>query len=194
MKPIKYVFVGLLFCGCAQKNDSKNVDATVLEGDTWVSDCNYVASNQYLLESVSFSSGTYRAVLTLHLNSSCSNGIMDIVQVGSYSVGNPASGVAATEIDMTLQKISFKPLQWSLANQYNSLIYCGLSAWAPNVEADVTGKTCGTSTMPSRGKMTYDVYSISSQGMRMGGNDGVHDASTPSNRPVILSTTVYTKQ
>jgi hypothetical protein len=164
-----------------------------LEGGVWKTACSYSASGSYQINSASFSGGGFTQSSIVHSGSGCATALARFDITGTYVVGSSLNGSNVYPIDETLASMKLTVLDSSLLSSYNSATYCGYSDWAVGVAKDVTGRTCGSSVLPSVGSVNYDIYTIwpysipevgITQGtLNFGYNDTAHDGTSPSKRP-----------
>lgn len=203
MKNVLLLLTSLLVVSCAKLEELPFTDAK-LEGPLWATSCYSDTNGNYTKSSVRLSGGSYRHQATLYSDGSCSTPTADLIEIGSYQIGEAVvEGSMTYKLDRTYSSFKLKPRQPSLASGFNSQNFCGFNTWLLNVEHDVTGLTCGSSLMPNAGEKFYDVYviwpmtipgSVVEGDLNFGFTDTTYDGKTPQNRPTSVGDPTYRKQ
>jgi len=193
-----YVFIFLIpFLLACSKKEETSISSESVEGGTWISGCSYSGSS-YDIRSASFSGGQFTQSSTTYSSSGCSVALIKVDIAGTYVLGGKLSESSSSQkIDETLATVTITALDSSVVSTYNTAVLCGYSDWAVGVAKDVAGRSCGSSTMPAAGAVSYDIYYISDmdvpslgiyEGMlNFGYNDASHDGSSSAQRPDTLN-------
>jgi len=192
----------LIFCIVACTKPEIITDessASDIEGGTWLSGCGYSGS-YYEIRSSGLSGGQFTQSATAFGASGCASPIIKMDITGTYVLGGRLSETSGSfKIDYTLATFSLTPMDATVVTSYNTGSFCGFNDWALGVSKDVTGLTCNSSSIPSAGDMSYDIFqiyttSIPSAGivegeLNFGYYDASHDGTSDAQRPTSLDGT-----
>ena len=158
MKKILYVLLisllSLTIFSCAKKSDtSSSTTTTELEG-VWKTSC-YIDSDNlsYYITTISVTGTNLEIKDESHDDSSCNtdNGTL-VASFSSLSIGEEelsfSSGATGHKFTMNLASFKYTPETAADVSYVNTNSICGYSDWALNTEKDITGKTCGSLTIP----------------------------------------------
>ena len=159
MKKMIYVlvifFLSLTLFSCAKKSDTSSTTTTTteLEG-VWKTNC-YIDSDNlsyYYITTISVTGTNLEIKDEIHSDSSCNtdDGIL-ASNFSSLSIGEEisfSSGATGHKFTMNLDSIKYTPETTAAVISLLSDRTCGYGDWALNTEKDITGKTCGSLTIP----------------------------------------------
>ena len=169
MKKMIYVlvilFLSLTLFSCAKKSDtSSSTTTTELEG-VWKTSC-YIDSDNlsYYITTISVTGTNLEIKDEIHSDSSCNtdDGIL-ASNFSSLTIGeerNYSSGSTGHRFTMNLDSIKYTPETTASVISLLTDRTCGYGDWALNTEKDVTGKTCGSVTMPVANTTYLSMYKL----------------------------------
>lgn len=168
---------GVLFTLSAAKADIKSLDGK------WQTNC-YVESSQHLMDTIVIKGGAMSMVMQ-GFNDGCATPSMAVQVDSTYQIGAGSThALGADDIDITASKIILTYYNPSVIGQLKQVKFCGISDWEAGVAQDITGKTCGTTTLPKTGDRSYDIVELFDEKTLMTGNTTKEfDGSTPQKRP-----------
>jgi hypothetical protein len=68
--------------------------------------------------------------------------------------------------------------------------FCGIEDWSVGVAQDITGKTCGSTSLPKSGDRFYDIVQLlDGKTLATGNATKEFDGSTPEKRPQEINLT-----
>ena len=198
MKKMIYVlvilFLSLTLFSCAKKSDtSSSTTTTELEG-VWKTSC-YIDSDNlsYYITTISVTGTNLEIKDEVHSDSSCNtdDGIL-ASNFSSLSIGEErtySSGSTGHRFTMNLDSIKYTPETTAAVISLLTDRTCGYGDWALNTEKDITGNTCGSTTIPSANTTFLSQYKLVVNNLYLGefGITGSYPGS-------VKNTPVYIKQ
>ncbi|MFS4459592.1 hypothetical protein [Bdellovibrio sp. HCB2-146] len=197
----------LLLSGCMK--EELLLPSTDLTGGTWKSQCLSgtlaTGAPAHLQLTMTFDGTNQVMETTAYSSSNCTGSkLLGSTERYGYVVGGASSyNTDAIEIDYTLQSITAVVYSSSVATDFNNQSYCGTSTWTVGQAKNIEGLTCGTSTVPTAGTVSYDIYEIvkivdissgaGSGDLLIGMSDGTYDGSTPAKRHRYTAPIYFTK-
>ncbi len=162
---LKLVFFALvLITSCQVKTNSSSETSVGSLFGQWGprNNCVYVGSSTYMKETLTFNRDlTFINTYESFKDSGCYFSPVVTQKIyGTFNVVPTNSSETNGTMDSVIQTWVIVPTSSAAASSYNSLNYCGFNNWALNVEKNVTGLNCGTTTMPSAGTTEYSVYKV----------------------------------
>ena len=178
MKKMIYVlvilFLSLTLFSCAKKSDtSSSTTTTELEG-VWKTSC-YIDSDNlsYYITTISVTGTNLEIKDESHDDSSCNtdNGTL-VASFSSLSIGEEelsfSSGATGHKFTMNLASFKYTPETAADVSYVNTNSICGYSDWALNTEKDITGKTCGSFTIPVANTTYLSIYKLVGNNLYLG--------------------------
>ena len=178
MKKMIYVlvilFLSLTLFSCAKKSDtSSSTTTTELEG-AWKTSC-YIDSDNlsYYITTISVTGTNLEIKDESHDDSSCNtdNGTL-VASFSSLSIGEEelsfSSGATGHKFTMNLASFKYTPETAADVSYVNTNSICGYSDWALNTEKDITGKTCGSLTIPVANTTYLSIYKLVGNNLYLG--------------------------
>ena len=158
MKKMIYVlvilFLSLTLFSCAKKSDTSSTTTTTeLEG-AWQTSCYLGSDNLSYITTISVTGTNLEIKDESHDDSSCNtdNGTL-VASFSSLSIGEEelsfSSGATGHKFTMNLASFKYTPETAADVSYVNTNSICGYSDRALNTEKDITGKTCGSLTIPA---------------------------------------------
>ena len=169
MKKMIYVlvisFLSFTLFSCAKKSDTSSTTTTELEG-AWQTSC-YLnsADNLSYVTTISVTGTNLEIKDESHDDSSCNtdNGTL-VASFSSLSIGEEelsfSSGATGHKFTMNLASFKYTPETAADVSYANTNSICGYSDWALNTEKDITGNTCGSTTIPSANTTFLSQYKL----------------------------------
>ena len=192
-----YIILILIFSftifSCAKKSDTSSTTTTTteLEG-VWKTSC-YISSDNlsYYITSISVTGTNLEIKDEIHSDSSCNtdDGIF-ASNFSSLSIGEEisfSSGATGHKFTMNLDSIKFTPETTASVISLLTDRACGYGDWALNTEKDVTGKTCGSVTMPVANTTYLSMYKLVGNNFYLGtfGTTGSYPDGVSNEPPYI---------
>ena len=178
MKKMIYVlvisFLSFTLFSCAKKSDTSSTTTTTteLEG-AWQTSCYLGSDNLSYITTISVTGTNLEIKDESHDDSSCNtdNGTL-VASFSSLSIGEEelsfSSGATGHKFTMNLASFKYTPETAADVSYANTNSICGYSDWALNTEKDITGKTCGSLTIPVA-KTTYlSIYKLVGNNLYLG--------------------------
>ena len=162
------MFLSFTIYSCAKKSDSSSSSSTTeLEG-TWVKSCDggsyYRSTTFYYRDTVVVSGSNVTWKEEAHNDSNCSsdNYTRDWTYSNGLSIGDAVTYESGTNtgayFSMIFSGATETPNSSYDITWVNDNSYCGYSDWELNVAKDITGKTCGSSTIVSANTKLLSLY------------------------------------
>ena len=194
------MFLSFTIYSCAKKSDSSSSSSTTeLEG-TWVKSCDggsyYRSTTFYYKDTVVVSGSNVTWKEEAHNDSNCSsdNYTRDWTYSNGLSIGDAVTYESGTNtgayFSMIFSGATETPNSSYDITWVNDNSYCGYSDWELNVAKDITGKTCGSSTIVSANTKLLSLYKNESSNTIRLGSFNIESDGYPSS----VSTLDYTKQ
>ena len=171
---IFYIFLfSFTIISCAKKSSEEtNSTTTELEGK-WKTSC-YLDSrnNHFYITTISVTGTNLEIKDEAHHDSSCntddettvwSNSSLSIGEEVTYS-----SGATGHKFTMNLASFKYTPETAADVSYVNTNSICGYSDWALNTEKDITGKTCGSFTIPVANTTYLSIYKLVGNNLYLG--------------------------
>ena len=178
MKKMIYVlvisFLSLTLFSCAKKSDTSSTTTTTteLEG-AWQTSC-YLdsADNHSYITTISVTGTNLEIKDESHDDSSCNtdDGIF-ASNFSSLFIGEEisfSSGATGHKFTMNLASFKYTPETAADVSYVNTNSICGYSDWALNTEKDITGKTCGSLTIPVANTTYLSIYKLVGNNLYLG--------------------------
>ena len=177
MKKMIYVlvisFLSFTLFSCAKKSDTSSTTTTELEG-AWQTSC-YLGStdNHSYITTISVTGTNLEIKDESHDDSSCNtdNGTL-VASFSSLSIGEEelsfSSGATGHKFTMNLASFKYTPETAADVSYVNTNSICGYSDWALNTEKDITGKTCGSLTIPVANTTYLSIYKLVGNNLYLG--------------------------
>jgi len=179
MKKMIYVlvisFLSFTLFSCAKKSDTSSTTTTTteLEG-AWQTSC-YLdsADNHSYITTISVTGTNLEIKDESHDDSSCNtdNGTL-VASFSSLSIGEEelsfSSGATGHKFTMNLASFKYTPETAADVSYVNTNSICGYSDWALNTEKDITGKTCGSLTIPVANTTYLSIYKLVGNNLYLG--------------------------
>ena len=178
---MKNIYIILIFIfsftifSCAKKSDTSSSTSTTteLEGK-WKTSC-YLDSrnNHFYITTISVTGTNLEIKDESHDDSSCNtdNGTL-VASFSSLSIGEEelsfSSGATGHKFTMNLASFKYTPETAADVSYVNTNSICGYSDWALNTEKDITGKTCGSFTIPVANTTYLSIYKLVGNNLYLG--------------------------
>ena len=191
MKKMIYVlvicFLSFTLFSCAKKSDTSSSTTTTELAGVWKTSCYIDSDNRsYYITTISVTGTNVEIKDEIHSDSSCNtDDVTTVMSNSSLSIGEEvtySSGATGHKFTMNLASFKYTPETAADVSYVNTNSICGYGDWALNTEKDITGKTCGSFTIPVANTTYLGLY------MLVGNNLFVGDFSSTGNYP----TSVYT--
>ena len=177
MKKMIYVLVisllSLTLFSCAKKSDTSSTTTTTteLEG-VWQTSCYLGSDNLSYITTISVTGTNLEIKDEIHSDSSCNtdDGIF-ASNFSSLSIGEEisySSGATGHKFTMNLASFKYTPETAADVSYVNTNSICGYSDWALNTEKDITGKTCGSFTIPVANTTYLSIYKLVGNNLYLG--------------------------
>ena len=178
MKKMIYVlvilFLSLTLFSCAKKSDTSSTTTTTeLEG-AWQTSCYlFSADNLSYVTTISVTGTNLEIKDESHDDSSCNtdNGTL-VASFSSLSIGEEelsfSSGATGHKFTMNLASFKYTPETAADVSYVNTNSICGYSDWALNTAKDITGKTCGSLTIPVANTTYLSIYKLVGNNLYLG--------------------------
>ena len=156
---------------CAKESSTSSSETTKLEGE-WLTSCYEDEDNYSYISTISVSGTNVEIKDEIHSDINCnSDDGIGVVNFSSLSIGEEvtfASGASGNKFTMNLVNIKYTPETVAEVNSLNTDSYCGFSDWSLNTEKDFTGKTCGSTSMPSANTTYLNMYKLVGNNLYLG--------------------------
>ena len=177
MKKMIYVlvisFLSFTLFSCAKKSDTSSTTTTTeLEG-AWQTSCYLGSDNLSYITTISVTGTNLGIKDESHDDSSCNtdNGTL-VASFSSLSIGEEelsfSSGATGHKFTMNLASFKYTPETAADVSYVNTNSICGYSDWALNTEKDITGKTCGSLTIPVANTTYLSIYKLVGNNLYLG--------------------------
>ena len=179
---------------CAKKDDSSSTTSTTALEGTWLSSCHSSGSYYNLHTLIVTGTGVvFKKEMQNDSNCSPDNNTQEWTY-SSLSIGDTATYESGTKtgawFTMIFSGATETPNSSYDVTWVNDNSYCGYSDWELNVAKDITGKTCGSSTIISANTKLLSLYKNESSNTIRLGSFNIESDGYPSS----VSTLDYTKQ
>ena len=198
-KTLTILSILIFVVGCAKDDSSSDTSSSSyfvgLEG-TWLTTC-LSTSSEYLMMQVEVSGSNVTETYKYYSNSSCSssNEILNIVTKYSdletlteYAFPGLGSDWKGHSFKIKVNSTTAVPLSSAMASSLNSSSTCGLTNWSVNVETNVSGKICGSTTYYQTNTLGYNIYATN------GSNAYLGTFSTTSAPDTVTTNILWVKQ
>ena len=162
---ILILFLSFTIYSCAKKSDTSSTTSTTteLEG-AWQTSCYLGSDNLSYITTISVTGTNLEIKDESHDDSSCNtdNGTL-VASFSSLSIGEEvsfSSGATGHKFTMNLVSFKYTPETAADVSYGNTNSICGYSDWALNTVKDVTGKTCGSVTLPAANTTYLSMYKL----------------------------------
>ena len=167
------LFLSLTLFSCAKKSDTSSTTTTTeLEG-AWQTSCYLGSDNLSYITTISVTGTNLGIKDESHDDSSCNtdNGTL-VASFSSLSIGEEelsfSSGATGHKFTMNLASFKYTPETAADVSYVNTNSICGYSDWALNTEKDITGKTCGSLTIPVANTTYLSIYKLVGNNLYLG--------------------------
>jgi hypothetical protein len=171
-----------------------------LESANWTTNCLSTSSGGSAKLLVSLVGGNYISTMRQYSDTLCSTPSYSGLETGTYVFTVSSAGDSGS-LDWTLGTLTLTPLTSTQTSTWNSSSYCGYSDWQVDVAKSALNRTCGTTSVPAAGTISYDIYGIASafstfpqNSLTFGYFDTSHPGTTSANRPVSNNGSYYYHQ
>ena len=174
-------------------NNSTTTNTTELEG-TWITSCYLETDNSsYYIDTISVTGTDLSIKSESHEDSGCNTDNGTAVATFNFlSIGDEvtfSSGATGHKFTINLSSFTYTPETTSIVSSLNTESFCGYSDWELNSEKDITGKTCGSITVPVANTTYLGLYKL------VGNNLFLGTLNTTGSYPTTVSTAItYVKQ
>ena len=188
------LFFSFTIFSCSKESDSSTSSTTTEIEGTWLTSC-FSSGSYYKIDTVTVSGTGMVYKSEMHADSSCStdNNTQEWTY-SSLSIGDAVTYDNGTKtgayFSMILSGATETPNSSYDVTWVNDNSYCGYSDWELNVAKDITGKTCGSSTIISANTKLLSLYKNESSNTIQLGSFNIESDGYPSS----VSTLDYTKQ